>query len=160
MIRLAMVSAALILGGCKTDFIDGDKCKRELQTTETYTGTSGLVLQPSEGMFLTTEEIEQAYTQTQQCTGLSATRGPTVAFRSFKHFGLDGLLGFFMRVDRLVWVNNDDDAIDGVAMDCKLQRQVLRHELVHFLLDANGFSPAANDAHDSDFFDTCGKIST
>lgn len=152
---LALAVIAVSLSGCPVGDNEPDPCNVERSTTDAQTGASGLLLEPSAGMFLTFEEIERAYEDTEACTGIIGP-GPNVAFHGFDHFGIGGYLAIYMRVTRSVWVNTDD--FPGVTQDCKLQRAALKHEFVHHLLHEAGVTGDENRLHVSPFFEQCGKV--
>lgn len=113
----------------------------------------GLVLKPSNNMYIDFEAISKTYTDTMACMGMNAT-GPTVAYKSFSFAGLGGVWAIYHPVASTVWINTDEDEI-VLKRDARTDIEALRHEFVHHILHTNG---AAEDSreHSSALLRKCG----
>jgi len=87
---------------------------------------------------------DMAWEYVQTCTGLSASPAPYIIIVPGDN--LQGEGKFFVS-DKTIQVEE--------YYDIYLDSQVLRHEMIHFLLDANGVTDAQNTEHLSTSFVLC-----
>lgn len=151
---IGTVAITIMLTGClSSELPEEDTCPGTLyNTTHDKVGESGLILKPSEFMYIEFERIEEIYQETQECVGVVAT-GPTVEFISFEHRGLGKVWGVHMAASSSVLVNNDSDE-EYLPRDCKTDEETLRHEFVHHLLYVSGKNWRDGQ---SKMFEKCGQ---
>lgn len=146
----------VLLAGCGVSTDDHNStCRDHYSTFSVAVGESGLVLEPSSAMFVTFQQIEQFYIETEACLGIVAP-GPMVTFFSFKLHDIpaySGMWGLTQEGLSQVSINTDSP---GDRRDCKFDEWTLRHEFVHHLLNFSGFSPEDNGAHLTPLFGLCG----
>jgi len=135
----------VILTGCGASD-DDDRCLTQYTTTSLNVGGTGLMLEPASNMYVSFEQIEQFYLDTEACVGVHAT-GPTVRFESY--MGPMGLWG-----PGLVRINTNT----YWYRDCKTDEQILKHEFVHELLHLGGYPLEEQGAHSSPLFVQCVPI--
>ncbi len=139
---LAILSISL--SGCgSTD--NNDESYNQYNTSSVIVGTSGLLLNPSQNMYVTFPQIENFYLETQNCVNVVAT-GPIVSFKSFS--GPGGIYSIF---NRSVLINTNESP----QRSSKTDEFFLRHEFVHHLLDYTGLSWEDNKSHLSLDFGIC-----
>ena len=90
--------------------------------------------------------VDELYLNAEACTGITAAP-PRIVYENY--IGPAGAYGF---VTHDVSLNTNRN----YAQDCATVASVLRHELVHHLLDAAGLSIEDNRAHKSPLFGLCG----
>ena len=160
---IIVVSMAIALSACgsSTEDTEDTSCNILYNTTTIQVGDSGLVLEPSENMYVTFSQIEAIYIDVETCMGVVAT-GPIVVFTSFSECvevlglnceGLGGNLGQYSIGAQLVLMNTDEHVFDR---NCVTDRDTLKHEFVHHLLEeAMDFPIEDNVNHNSSFFGIC-----
>jgi len=150
---------AIVLSACGSN-TGGNSCEIQYSTTSTQIGASGLVLEPSQNMYVTFNQIENLYLESEACMGV-VTPGPTVIFTSFSECtevlglnceGLGGNLGQYSIGPQLLLMNTAENAFDR---NCVTDRDTLKHEFVHHLLIPLGVSIEDNVNHNSPFFGLC-----
>jgi hypothetical protein len=130
---------------------DQSQCKGEQSYNEVQIDQYGLMLMPTDSMYLTFKQTTQAYKEVMNCMGMTAP-GPTVEFTSFsEHFGgNDGGGGAgYLIATQWILINNDES--DAFPRDCKSDTELLKHEMIHHILHMNGYG-AESSAHDPDYF--------
>lgn len=131
----------LSLSGCGSS--DNENMyESQYSTNSVMVGASGLLLEPSQNMYVTFPRIENFYLETQNCVGVIAT-GPTVAFKSFSQLGNGGYRGVYSFTTQLVLINTDE----FFPRSSKTDEQALRHEFLHHLLVSTGLSWEDNKNH-------------
>jgi len=125
-----------------------DKTKELYKThsnSEVLVDKSGVTLLPSSGRYLTFERIVQIYHAVEVCTELKAT-GLKILYASFKKRGLnpEGWALYMSSVTTIMI--NTDKTLSRTAED-----ELLRHEMVHYLLSQNGMNEESR-AHESSYF--------
>ena len=141
-----IISTIVLLVGCGLHDPDpDDSCTVEHSTTQTLVSPQGLVLLPGERMYLTFDQIVQAYQEIEQRMSVPAA-GPVVQFLSFRDNGLGGGAGVYSPTSMKIWVNTDGER------DCTDDAFTLRHEFVHHLLHMSGYPWEDNKAHNSPHF--------
>jgi len=154
---LSIIIAIVGLYGCAAGGGDessgaNNYCKEQYSTTYDQVGDSGLLLEPSQNMYVTFNQIEQFYVEVESCMNVIAV-GPAVVFKSFSKEGMGGSLGYYGIGTQLLWINTDETGI--IERDCNTDKQALKHEFVHHLLHASGTSVEDNKNHNSPFFGIC-----
>lgn len=141
-----MIPTVVLLVGCGIQGSDpDDACTAEHSTTQALVSPQGLVLLPGEGMYLTFDQIVQAYEEIEQGMDVQAA-GPVVQFLSFRDNSLGGGAGVYSATSQKIWINTDGER------DCTDDTFNLRHEFVHHLLHMSGFPWEDNKAHNSPYF--------
>jgi len=143
-VRLFAIIAVLALAGCGTTPED-ESCTTQRSTASVMVAESGLLLEPSEGMYVTFWDMADFYSDVQACMGLIVT-GPTVRYESF--FGPMGVISLGTGI---IYVNTNP----ALHRNCEQEKSVLKHEFVHYLLHASGVAIENNVAHRSAFFGWC-----
>jgi hypothetical protein len=148
--NIIVIGMYAIITGCAVDNDLG--CDTKYSTDQERVDVNGLVLKPSQDMYVNFEEISKAYVDTMACMGLAAT-GPTVEFKSFSFAGVGGGWGFYHPLATTIWINTDETRI-VMERDCRTDIEALKHEFVHHILHKNG---AGDDSrgHSSMFFNKC-----
>jgi hypothetical protein len=136
-----------ILYGCT---VDNDK---QYSTDKVLTDGYGLILMPSENMYIDFESISKVYVDTMACMGMTAT-GPTIEFRSFSVAGLGAAWAFYHFAGSTIWINTDEDD-KGLKRNSETDIEALQHEFVHHILHMNGASEESR-SHSSPLFKKCG----
>lgn len=90
--------------------------------------------------------VDELYLNAEACTGITAAP-PRIVYENY--IGPAGEYGF---ANHEVLMNTNR----VYAQDCATVASVVRHELVHHLLNAAGLSIADNRAHKSPLFGLCG----
>lgn len=146
----------VLLAGCGVSNDDRiSTCRHQYSTFSVVVGESGLVLEPSSAMFVTFQQIEQFYLETEACLGIVAP-GPVVTFYSFQLQGASAYAGGWGITPEgfsQVSVNTDSPY---ERRNCEFDEWTLKHEFVHHLLHVSGFSPADNSGHLTPLFGLCG----
>lgn len=148
--NIIVVGICAILSGCVVDNELG--CDTKYSTDQELTDEYGLVLKPSQDMFVNFEQISKAYIDTMTCMGMSAT-GPTVEFRSFSFAGIGGGWAFYHPVAGAVWINTDEEDIVQ-ERNCRTDMEALKHEFVHHILQKNDAGEESH-GHSSILFNKC-----
>lgn len=146
---LIMIPLALV--GCIEGQQPGLSCQTIHNTKEEQITKSGLALLPSSDMYLSIQDMDRIYKETEQCTGLSAPP-PTVRYDSFHKLGIGSVWAVYMAVSSSILINSDDQKT--ALRDCDTDEQAFRHESVHHLLYMNGL--AWHDG-ESSLFTKCGQ---
>jgi len=166
-VNAILILAAVSLTGCGGGGSDsgGSDSGVQYSTTSTQIGESGLILEPSENMYVTFPQIAQFYLEVEACMGVVAP-GPIVIFTSFSECvevqgingplsceGLGGNLGQYSIGAQLVLMNTDEHIFDRNFVT---DRDTLKAEFVHHLLaEAMDFPIGDNVNHLSPFFGLC-----
>lgn len=148
---LTILLASLILGGCGTT-PENSHCKDRYSSATTQVGASGLVLEPSENMYVDFWRIETFYQEVSQCMEVAGATGPTVAFLNFAENEMGGSAGTYSLGTQRLYVNTNEEIR---VRDCESDERVLKHEYVHHLLWASGVAFENNINHRSPFFGWC-----
>lgn len=143
--------SSLILGGCGTT-PENSHCKDRYSSATTQVAASGLVLEPSENMYVDFWRMETFYQEVAWCMEMETPTGPTVAFLNFTEAGMGGSAGTYSLGTQRLYVNTNEEIR---VRDCKSDEQVLKHEYVHHLLWASGVAFENNINHRSAFFGWC-----
>ena len=148
---LALAIAASVLVGCSVD--NSNNCSSLHGYTNEQTDVNGLTLQPSQDMHATFEQVSTYYAATMACMGMTAT-GPDVVYRNFRTYYNKEVFGpwALYHPGGLVQMNTDEEPSQGFTRDCRTDKEALKHEFVHHILNANGL-----DWHHGDpMFAKCG----
>jgi hypothetical protein len=148
--NIIAVSVCAILAGCTVDNNSG--CDSKYATDQELMDEYGLVLKPSQDMYINFDGISNAYADTMACMGMTAT-GPTVEFKSFSFAGIGGGWAFYHPVASTIWVNTDEQDI-VLERDCRTDQEALKHEFVHHILHMNE-SGDESRGHSSANFKKC-----
>jgi len=128
-------------------------------TQESYTETqtdinTGLVLEPSTGMWVSFKKVVSIYEDTEACMGMTAT-APIVKFVSFKEY-FNGAIGapWAIHTKGHIFVNTDELPEFGFERDRRTDTEALKHEYIHNILY---YTTGSGDvAHNSEMFEMCG----
>ena len=156
--RIVALIVVVLLSGCLAAD-DNDEtvvtCTPGYNTDTEIVGETGILLVPSLNMHVTFAQIEQFYIETEACLGI-VVPGPVVTFYSFQLMGAPAFAGGWgITPEGLSQVSvNTDSPYD--RRNCEFDEGTLKHEYVHHLLHASGFSPADNLAHQTPLFGLCG----
>ena len=146
---LAIAISMSVLVGCSVD--NSDNCSSFHNYTNEQTDSNGLVLTPSQNMHATFEQVSSYYGETMSCMGMTAT-GPEVWYKSFEaYFGHKGGWAIY-HPGGVVIINTDDDIIPGIVRDCQTDKEALKHEFIHHILNMND----VDWSHTSPMFVQCG----
>ena len=117
------------------------------------TGETGLTLKATipHYTYVSFNEMENEYTDIEACIANTNTPGPTVIFGSFDHIGIGGK-AVYVYVSQTVYINTDQD--DGPLRNCISDREFLRHEFVHHVLELNG----EDSSHANPKFKSCDAL--
>lgn len=148
---LVCLVCGITLSGCSVN--NDNTCSTEHETTEPYTDQYGLTLEPSSNMHIMPEQISLVYEHTMACMGLTA-EGPTIYFKSFTEYFGGVIGGWGFHTGGFVYINTDNP-LPNAQRDCNTDKQVLDHEFVHHILNANGMDEE-NRGHNSPLFAQCG----
>jgi len=148
--NIIAISMCVILSGCTVDNDEG--CDSKYSTDQELIDQYGLLLNPSQDMYINFEGISKVYVDTMACMGMTAT-GPTVEFKSFSFAGIGGGWAFYHPVASTIWINTDEEDI-VLERDCRTDQEALRHEFVHHILHMNEASEASR-GHSSSLFNKC-----
>lgn len=140
----------VILTGCTVDNEEG--CDTKYSTSQELIDEYGLVLKPSQDMYINFEGITKSYADTMACMGMTAS-GPTVEFKSFSFAGIGGGWAFYHPVASTIWVNTDEEKI-VLERDCITDIEALKHEFVHHILHMNDASEESR-GHSTSLFNKC-----
>lgn len=113
----------------------------------------GLMLKPSQNMYIGFEQISKTYADTMACMGMTA-EGPIVEFKSFSFAGLGGAWAVYIAVESTIWVNIDEDDV-VLKRDASTDIEALQHEFIHHILHMNGAGEESR-GHASPLFEECG----
>lgn len=140
----------ILLAGCASVDNPTESNYTEMQTDA---GT-GLVLKPSESMWVSFSEMVSIYLNTESCMGMHAP-APDVEFKSFDQWHLGGAWGLYHPAG-LVMVNTDEkDIYAGFPERSKqTDTEVLRHEYIHHILNENNIP--WHDGESTEIFKDCG----
>jgi len=147
---LALAITASLLVGCSVD--NSNNCSSIHSYTNEQTDVNGLTLKPSQDMHATFEQISAYYVETEQCLGMTAT-GPDVKYVDYADYfnGAYGSPWAGYISPGLVFVNTNMQGL-GFERDCRTDKEALKHEFIHHILDANG----ADYSHNNPMFQQCG----
>lgn len=140
-----------ILIGCAVDNDEG--CSTKYSTDQELIDEYGLMLKPSQDMYINFEGISKVYADTMACMGMTAT-GPTVNFKSFSFAGIGGAWAFYHSVESTMWINTDEGNT-ALKRDCRTDTEALKHEFVHHILYKNDAGEESR-GHSSTLFKKCG----
>ena len=147
--KRALLIGAMALAGCS---VDNESVNS--YSVKQHNATTGLTLLPSENMWVSFEEMNTIYTNTEACMGMW-TYGPTVRFTNFMEvYGYIGGWGFYTPTgDGHIFINTyDSGSPAGIERDKYTDTETLKHEYVHHILAGTG-----NDWHHGDpMFAKCG----
>ena len=143
--RIFVISLALILSGCGSSSNEDESCNTQHSTASVMVAESGLLLEPSEGMYLTFWDIATSYLEVQACMDVTTT-GPTVMYENFI-----GPIGVISLGTGIIRINTNP----ALIRNCEQEKHTLKHEFVHYLLHASGESIEDNVAHLSPFLGLC-----
>jgi hypothetical protein len=132
-------------------------CERHMvNNNQPITGTSGLTLDTSYGMYMTFPQMESIYENMKQCVGVYPTTGvgPTVYYKDFSKNNLGAAWAF--HTGGVIWVNNDN--VNLPPRNCHSDQNALKHEIIHYLLYISDSDVASNTDHGSDFFTKCDAL--
>jgi hypothetical protein len=142
--------AALI--GCSADSSDNGCGAINSYTTE-QTDATGIILEPSNEMYVDFETVSKLYQETQACMGMTAP-APRVAWIEFnQRTGSIGGWGLYHPSAEIVWINLSIDEV--IPRNCHSDRETLKHEYVHHILHLNGMGDQSA-GHASPMFEKCG----
>jgi len=147
-IKILLLISCVFIVGCRGN--NNKNCSTERSTAVELVDEFGLVLQPSNRMFVSPNQITKFYQDTMSCVGLTA-RGPTVAFRSFSDNFIGATWAFYLADGETVWINSDRDET-WLPRDCKTDEEALKHEFIHHILNMNNIP---NNRHQTTLFN-CG----
>ena len=130
--------------------------RQEINNNQRVTGTSGLTLEVSNGMYMNLLQMEDIYNQMKQCTGINpvASMGPTVYYKNFSQNNIGAAWAF--HTTGVIWMNNDN--INLPTRNCHSDQNALKHEIVHYLLYISGADVASNTDHGSELFTKCDAL--
>jgi hypothetical protein len=148
--NIIVISICAILSGCTVDNNEG--CDSKYSTDQELMDEYGLVLKPSQDMYINFDGISKTYADTMACMGMTAT-GPTIEFKSFSFAGIGGGWAFYHPVASTIWVNTDEEDI-VLERDCRTDQEALKHEFVHHILHMNGAGDESR-GHSSANFKKC-----
>ncbi len=123
------------------------------ETTTTSTGAYGVSLKPSTGMYISFETIVSVFTDTMACMGMTA-QDVTIQYVSYKEYfnGAYGApWGGWIVNSNLIFVNTDSLGA-GFQRDARIDKEILQHEFVHYILYYND----GNYRHGNPMFTQCG----
>ena len=148
--NLIALITIITLAGCSASGSSDDSCGSINNYTEAQTFPNGLTLQPSTDMYITANEVSDIYEETKACMSahidISAVNGfgPNVVFRDAGGWGTYDPTGAYYCNDTgicdltdVVTINNDL-TVAAVPRTCTSDRKVVRHELVHYIINATG----------------------
>lgn len=142
----------LVASGCTADN-SGETCDTIHSYTEQQTDATGIILKPSEEMYVTFETVSKLYQETQACMGMTAP-APIVSYESFRQrIGALGGWGVYVASGAEVWINKDID--EYIPRNCHSDADTLRHEYVHHILHMNDMGEVSR-SHSSPMFAQCG----
>lgn len=151
---LVAIGSVVLLTCCIFTESGGGTCDGSIHsTTETTVDKYGVELLPSDNMYIKPDAITGIYEEVQACMGMVAP-GPKVQFISFSERGLGGSWAFYIFVYQWVMVNTDEDEI--LQRSCETDKEALKHEFVHHILEVNGFPRGDNEFHYTKMFEKCG----
>jgi len=165
--RALLIGAIVLASGCSVDNTSTTQNDSTVRQTDEATG---LVLEPSQKMYVTFSEMTSIYQDTMACVGLYAG-GPTVQFVDFPTFmnypaestgtggwGVYDPTGSWTKfwgggelVTHVVLINNHDTIV-GTDRDNRTDTEVLIHEFIHHILNVNG----VDWKHSNPLFGQCG----
>ncbi len=150
-VAVAIIMSCIVMFfmvGCTVDSSNGLQ-----DETSTRTGAYGVTLKPSTGMYVSFETIVNVFGDTMACMGMTA-QDVTVQYVSYKEYfnGAYGApWGGWIVNSNLVFVNTDDLGL-GFQREAGIDKEILRHEFVHYILYYNGADPK----HGNPMFAQCG----
>jgi hypothetical protein len=144
------ISVCVILFGCTVDNNEG--CDTRYSTDQELIDENGLILKPSQDMYINFAGISKSYVDTMACMGITAT-GPVVEFKSFSFAGIGGGWAFYHPVAGTIWINTDEKDM-VLERDCRTDQEALKHEFVHHILHQNDVGEESR-GHASAFFKKC-----
>lgn len=142
----------IALSACSVDNTDEGCGAIQSYTTE-QTDATGIVLEPSDEMYVDFATVSKLYQETQTCMGMTAP-APRVAWVDFtQRIGSLGGWGVYVVSGEVVWINTAIDEV--IPRNCASDRATLKHEYVHHILHLNGMG-AESKGHSSPMFKKCG----
>ena len=148
--RLFALAVAVLFAGCSVDNSDTSTTQHIL--TEPVTDQYNLTVHPGDYMYATPAEITAYYEQTMACLGMTAD-GPEVYYKSFKEYYNGVLGGWGFHTGGVIYINTDDP-VTGATRDASTDREVLKHEFIHHIL--NAVTGDGSNDHGSPYFAQCG----
>lgn len=101
--------------------------------------------------------IDNIYTDVASCMNIAVLpAGPLVILKDglISEIGLDA--GTFLDTGTIL-LDSQITTLDwGASAQIPAPRYVIKHEMVHYLLEQTGFQRDLNSTHQSPFFDSCG----
>ena len=165
-IALMIVLAITIFTGCSSGGGDGDDSCIDIQyayTTEQFDNETGLLLRPTVDeisnsyAYISFEEMVAEYKDVEACVANAQTPGPSIYFTSFNHFGFRLELALYNYANDTAYI--DVDVEEWLpTRSCISDREFLRHEFVHHILDLNGADFNANRGHTHPAFVECSAL--
>lgn len=137
----------LILAGCSVDNPSNEINMYDAPMTD----ATGIILEPSEEMYISFEQVSSLYQDTMACMGITAP-APTVAWKSFSKEYVGGAWGIYISTGELVWINTDSTVAERNTVS---DIETLKHEYVHHILHMNGMGEDSH-GHASPLFAKCG----
>ena len=139
----------ILLAGCSVD----NPTTHSYTEEQTDEGT-GLVLLPSENMWISFPQMVSIYVDTEACMGMTAP-APTVRFLSIEEY-FNGALGavWAFHTQGHIYMNTDENPAIGIERDERTDSEAIRHEYIHSILwhtTGNG-----DTTHTSSMFQLCG----
>ena len=143
----------LILAGCSVD-----NPSQHLSTEPQTDAETGLVLMPSDEMWISFPEMIALYKEVESCMGMTAP-APTVYFKDFGEYfngGVGSVWGF--HTQGTIYINTELDNPEfeayGFYRDSYTDTETLRHEYIHNILyHING---DGDSDHSSEMYHLCG----
>lgn len=170
---ILLTITALILTGCGSSGSDDDEnqlpawCLQQYSTESTVIGLSGTVLEPSNQMYVTPQEVDLFHQEVLDCATqtYSYVIGATinVRYESFSEMGSIAAMGFYTISPYPTVLINTDDVLG--RRSCSSDEANLKHEFLHHIIWTNNLPllpypdghPAAgyDNPHDSPLFNQC-----
>ena len=148
--NIIAISLCAMLAGCAVENEEG--CDTKYSTDQVLIDEYGLILKPSQDMYIVFEVISKSYVDTMACVGMTAA-GPVVEFKSFSFAGLGGGWAFYHPVESTIWINTDEEDI-VMERNCRTDIEALKHEFVHHVLHSNDAGEESR-GHSSPYFNKC-----
>jgi hypothetical protein len=143
---------ALVASGCSVDN-SGESCDTIHSYTEQQTDATGIILKPSDEMYVSFETVSKLYQETQACMGMTAP-APIVSYEDFRQrIGSLGGWGVYVVSGAEVWINTAID--EYIPRNCHSDADTLRHEYVHHILHMNDMGHLSG-GHAAPEFEKCG----
>lgn len=150
--NLIAIIALATLVGCSADNSD-DGCGSIHSYTTEQTDATGIILEPSQEMYVSFETVSKLYQETMACMGMTAP-APRVAWIEFnQRTGSIGGWGLYNPSAEIVWINLSIDEV--IPRNCHSDRETLKHEYVHHILHLNDLGHLSAD-HAAPQFAQCG----